>query len=173
MTNAKVFAADTLGKVATRLTEMFLRVKNRTFNSKYVLNSLQLIIESDETLVPSSNGSALRFYEKEMRTGVRLDLEGKMTGGNGSIAFRNRIRDLLKQGKNKIALDLYDLIYIDSYGIAEIVSALDAAMQTNGKIIILHLREGKVKNRLIEANLLTAFEIAITEEEAIQHLFKL
>jgi anti-anti-sigma regulatory factor len=120
----------------------------------------------------SNNRYPLSLHEKEMRKGVRLDLNGRMIGGVGSIAFRNRIRDLLKQGKNKIALDLYDVISIDSFGMDEFVSALVAAVQTNGKIIFLHLRDGKVKRNLIEANLLIAFEIARTEEEAIQLLSK-
>ena len=51
-----------------------------------------------------------------------LDCSGKITLGEGTMAIRNTVRDVLKNGGKKIILNLADVNYIDSSGIGELVS---------------------------------------------------
>ena len=55
-----------------------------------------------------------------------LDMEGKVTIGEGSVALRTTIRRLLGEGKTKILLNLGGVGYIDSSGIGELVSSFTA-----------------------------------------------
>jgi anti-anti-sigma regulatory factor len=49
-----------------------------------------------------------------------LDLDGKVTIGEGSVALRGAIRRVLGEGKTKLLLNLGHVGYIDSSGIGEL-----------------------------------------------------
>ena len=46
-----------------------------------------------------------------------LDCSGRITLGEGTMAVRNTVRDILKGNGKKIILNLADVNYIDSSGI--------------------------------------------------------
>ena len=47
-----------------------------------------------------------------------LDLKGKMTLGEGDEALKDKINSLVLQGRKKLVLNLADVPYIDSAGLA-------------------------------------------------------
>jgi anti-sigma B factor antagonist len=64
-------------------------------------------------------------------TGVSvLELSGRITAGEALTEFRNRIRDEVAKGHNKILIDLKEVSYIDSSGLGEMVLALGTVTQT-------------------------------------------
>ena len=52
-----------------------------------------------------------------------VDMNGRITLGEGSVILREAVKDLLAKGQKKILLNLGDVTYIDSSGIGELVSA--------------------------------------------------
>ena len=64
-------------------------------------------------------------------TGVSvLEMSGRITAGEALTEFRNRIRDEVAKGHNKILIDLKEVSYIDSSGLGEMVLALGTVTQT-------------------------------------------
>ena len=64
-------------------------------------------------------------------TGVSvLEMSGRITAGEALTEFRNRIRDEVAKGHNKILINLKEVSYIDSSGLGEMVLALGTVTQT-------------------------------------------
>ena len=66
----------------------------------------------------------LNLTERQAGDITILDMNGKVTIGEGSVALRTTIRRLLGEGKKKILLNLGSVGYVDSSGIGELVSSL-------------------------------------------------
>jgi anti-sigma B factor antagonist len=95
-----------------------------------------------------------------------LDLDGKVTIGEGSVALRSAIRRVLGEGKNKILLNLGSVGYIDSSGIGELVSSFTAVNKEGGTLKLLNLTE-KIQDLLAITKLLTVFDVFESESEAL------
>ena len=95
-----------------------------------------------------------------------LDLDGKVTIGEGSVALRNAIRRLLGEGKNKILLNLGGVGYIDSSGIGELVSSFTAVNKEGGVLKLLNLTQ-KIQDLLAITKLLTVFDVYDSEADAL------
>src|SRR5688500_20179498 len=91
-----------------------------------------------------------------------LDLDGKVTIGEGSVALRNAIRRLLGDGKNKILMNLGGVGYIDSSGIGELVSSFTAVNKEGGTLKLLNLTQ-KNQDLLAITKLLTDIDIYATD----------
>lgn len=95
-----------------------------------------------------------------------LDCSGKITLGEGTMAVRNRVRDILQSDGKKIILNLADVSYIDSSGIGELVSTYTTVTSNGGQLKILNLNK-KVKELLTITKLLTVFQIFDDEKTAV------
>jgi anti-sigma B factor antagonist len=95
-----------------------------------------------------------------------LDMEGKVTIGEGSVALRTTIRRLLGDGKTKILLNLGKVGYIDSSGIGELVSSFTAVNKEQGTLKLLNLTQ-KIQDLLAITKLLTVFDVFENEDEAL------
>ena len=95
-----------------------------------------------------------------------LDLDGKVTIGEGSVALRNAIRRLLGDGKNKILMNLGGVGYIDSSGIGELVSSFTAVNKEGGTLKLLNLTQ-KIQDLLAITKLLTVFDVFDDEATAL------
>lgn len=108
----------------------------------------------------------LNISERQAGDITILDLDGKITIGEGSVALRNAIRRLLGEGKNKILLNLGSVGYIDSSGIGELVSSFTAVNKENGQLKLLNLTQ-KIQDLLAITKLLTVFDVFEDEGEAL------
>ena len=108
----------------------------------------------------------LNISERQAGDVTILDLSGKITIGEGSVALRNTIRRLLGEGKNKILLNLGGVGYIDSSGIGEVVSSFTAVNKENGQLKLLNLTQ-KIQDLLAITKLLTVFDVFEDEGEAL------
>ncbi len=109
----------------------------------------------------------------EMRTvrDVRiLDCSGKITLGEGTMAVRNTVRDILKENGKKIILNLADVNYIDSSGIGELVSTYTTVTNAGGQLKLLSLTK-KIHELLQITKLLTVFQVFDSEEAAVNSFF--
>ena len=108
----------------------------------------------------------LNISERQAGDITILDLSGKITIGEGSVALRNTIRRLLGEGKNKILLNLGSVGYIDSSGIGELVSSFTAVNKESGQLKLLNLTQ-KIQDLLAITKLLTVFDVFDDEGEAL------
>ena len=108
----------------------------------------------------------LNISERQAGDVTILDMSGKVTIGEGSVALRNTIRRLLGEGKKKILLNLADVGYIDSSGIGELVSSFTAVNKESGSLKLLNLTQ-KIQDLLAITKLLTVFDTYDDEGEAL------
>jgi len=110
--------------------------------------------------------SELKIVERQAGDVTILDLEGKITIGEGSVALRTVVRHLLSEGKKKILLNLGGVSYIDSSGIGELVSSFTTVSKEGGSLKLLNLTQ-KVQDLLAITKLLTVFDVYENEDEAL------
>ena len=108
----------------------------------------------------------LNISERQAGDVTILDMDGKVTIGEGSVALRNTIRRLLSEGKKKILLNLGSVSYVDSSGIGELVSSFTAVNKENGTLKLLNLTQ-KIQDLLAITKLLTVFDVYESEGEAL------
>ncbi len=108
----------------------------------------------------------LNISERQAGDITILDLNGKVTIGEGSVALRTTIRRLLGEGKNKILLNLGGVGYIDSSGIGELVSSFTAVNKEGGQLKLLNLTQ-KIQDLLAITKLLTVFDTFDDEGDAL------
>jgi len=108
----------------------------------------------------------INISERQAGDVTILDLDGKVTIGEGSVALRNAIRRLLGEGKNKILLNLGGVGYVDSSGIGELVSSFTAVNKEGGVLKLLNLTQ-KIQDLLAITKLLTVFDVYENEGEAL------
>ena len=108
----------------------------------------------------------LNIAERQAGDITILDMDGKVTIGEGSVALRNTIRRLLGEGKKKILLNLGNVGYIDSSGIGELVSSFTAVNKEDGSLKLLNLTQ-KIQDLLAITKLLTVFDVFENEGEAL------
>jgi anti-sigma B factor antagonist len=95
-----------------------------------------------------------------------LDCSGKITLGEGTMAVRNNVRDILKRDVKKIILNLADVNYIDSSGIGELVSTYTTVTNNGGQLKLLNLTK-KIQELLAITKLLTVFQVFEDEQSAL------
>jgi anti-sigma B factor antagonist len=110
----------------------------------------------------------LNITERQAGDITILDMSGKVTIGEGSVALRNTIRRLLGEGKKKILLNLGQVGYVDSSGIGELVSSYSAVNREGGSLKLLNLTQ-KIQDLLAITKLLTVFDVFDSESEAVSN----
>lgn len=108
----------------------------------------------------------LNLTERQAGDITILDMDGKVTIGEGSVALRNMIRRLLGEGKKKIVLNLSGVGYVDSSGIGEFVSSFTAVNKEEGSLKLLNLTQ-KIQDLLAITKLLTVFDVYDSETDAL------
>ncbi len=108
----------------------------------------------------------LNITERQAGDITILDMSGKVTIGEGSIALRTTIRRLLGEGKKSILLNLGSVGYVDSSGIGELVSSFTAVNKEGGSLKLLNLTQ-KIQDLLAITKLLTVFDVYDSESEAL------
>ncbi|HJT29550.1 MAG TPA: STAS domain-containing protein [Pyrinomonadaceae bacterium] len=108
----------------------------------------------------------LNINERQAGDVTVLDMSGKITIGEGSVALRTAIRRLLEEGKKRILLNLSGVSYVDSSGIGELVSSYTAINKEGGQLKLLNLTQ-KIQDLLTITKLLTVFDVYDNETEAL------
>ena len=109
---------------------------------------------------------ALTIASRELDGVTVLDLNGRITLGEGSVQIRDAIRDLIAKGQKRILLDLGEVNYIDSSGLGELVSAYTTVKNQGAALKLLKLTR-KVHDLLQLTKLYTVFDIYDDEASAI------
>ena len=109
---------------------------------------------------------ALTIATREVDGVIVLDLNGRITLGEGSVQLRDAIRSQISKGKKNILLNMGDVNYIDSSGLGELVSAFTTAKNQQADVKLLNLTK-KVHDLLQLTKLYTVFDIYDDEASAI------
>ena len=108
----------------------------------------------------------LNIRERQAGDVTILDLEGRITIGDGNVSLRNAIRRLIQEGKKKILLNLAGVGYVDSSGIGELVSSYTTIGREKGQLKLLNLTQ-KIQDLLAITKLLTVFDVYEDEQTAL------
>jgi len=96
-----------------------------------------------------------------------VDASGRITLGEGSSTFRDKIKELVGGGGKKILLNMGDITYIDSSGIGELVSSFTSVQNSGGTLKLLNLTK-RVHDLLQITKLYTVFEVHDDEAAAVR-----
>ena len=114
---------------------------------------------------------SMKFKTRQVDGVTVLDLNGRITLGEGSVTLRDAVRDVLAKGSSKILLNLANVDYIDSSGIGELVSAYTTVKNAGGELKLLQLTK-KVHDLLQITKLYTVFDVSDDEASAIASFSK-
>jgi anti-sigma B factor antagonist len=108
----------------------------------------------------------LNIVNKQVGDVSVVALKGRIVLGEGSSALRERVKNLVEDGKKKIVLNMTNVTYIDSAGLGTLVAAHVSAKKVG---TALHLSDlgTKFHEVLQLTRLLTVFNVYATEAEAI------
>lgn len=110
---------------------------------------------------------ALQGTFREIGEIAIMDFSGKITLGEGSSTLRKTIRELVDKGHRKILINLFDVDYIDSSGIGELVSGYTTVRSAGGELKLLNLTR-RVHDILQITRLFTVFDVQSEEEAALR-----
>jgi anti-sigma B factor antagonist len=95
-----------------------------------------------------------------------IDVNGRMTLGEGQELLRDKVNSLIQQGQKKLVLNLAEVPYIDSAGLGEIVRTYTTVSRQGGALKLLSLTK-RIQDLLAITKLLTVFETFDTETDAV------
>ena len=109
----------------------------------------------------------LQIDTREVDHVTILDISGRIVLGDEIHDLREAVRDLIKQDKKKIILNLANVDYIDSSGVGELVGSFTAVRNAGGELKLLNLTQ-KVHDVLYVTKLYTVFDIRDDEFTAVK-----
>jgi anti-sigma B factor antagonist len=125
-----------------------------------ILDRLGLAVEGH---TPAKMQTAVRHAE-----GVAIvDIEGRITLGEGNIMLRETIRQLVEKGSKKILLNLHGVGYVDSSGVGELVKSYTTVRAQGGQMKIVNLSR-RLYDLLQMTRLYMVFDIQPDEASAIR-----
>lgn len=109
----------------------------------------------------------LYIVEKIVDDVTLLDLRGRITLGDETVALRERVKKLVEDGHTRLILNLEQVEYIDSVGLSSLVACYTASRKQGGDLKLLHLTK-RVRDLLQITRLITVFDCYDTLEQAQQ-----
>lgn len=108
----------------------------------------------------------MKIYQRNEEQVTILELEGRITIGEGDVMMREAIMGLLEGGQRSILLNMARVSYMDSSGVGELLSCLTQVTEAGGAFKLLNIST-KIKNLLHIAQILSVFEYFNDEETAL------
>ncbi len=109
----------------------------------------------------------MKFTLKVVGDVCVLELDGKFMAGGDSFFLREKLKNVVSMGIQKVLIDMDNVPYIDSTGVGFLVSTHTSLTNDGGQLKLL-----KVKPKILEVfkimNLLSVFEIFDDEEQAMK-----
>ena len=108
----------------------------------------------------------MEFEEREVDGKLVLTLVGKRLDAAAAPVFKHKMVDLINQGQTRIALNMSNVDFMDSTGLASLLSSLKS-MGDKGKIVLFSLNK-RIKQLFtitrLDKGVLQIFE---TEEDSL------
>lgn len=109
---------------------------------------------------------SFRATSREVGDVTVIDMDGRITLGEGSALLRDLVHEKLSTGHKKILMNLAGINYIDSTGLGELVSGYRMVKSEGGELKLLNLNK-KVSDLLQITKLYTVFDIHTQEAQAV------
>jgi anti-sigma B factor antagonist len=100
---------------------------------------------------------------------VILDINGRLTLGEGTVTLRTAVQKLLEEGDRKLVMNLAEVDYVDSGGLGELITAFTTVRAHGGQLKLLNLTR-RIQDLLQITKLLTVFDSFDSETEAIKSM---
>ncbi len=111
----------------------------------------------------------MRIQEELRGDIVILTLKGDMMGDPDTGVFREKIKETLEKGTNKIILDLSGVKWMNSLGLGALISTFTSVKNHDGDMVITNVTK-KVKSLFMITQLIKVFKHYDTIDEAISAL---
>ncbi|MCB1044990.1 MAG: STAS domain-containing protein [Acidobacteria bacterium] len=108
----------------------------------------------------------MKVHQRQEGEITVLDLEGRITIGEGDVILRDSIQGLLQSGHQKILLNMARIAYMDSSGVGELLGVFQSVTSHGGKLKLLNIST-KIKDLLQITQLLSVFEYFNDEQKAL------
>ncbi|MBL8187052.1 MAG: STAS domain-containing protein [Acidobacteria bacterium] len=95
-----------------------------------------------------------------------LDLDGKITLGEGDVLLRDTISKLVDNKTVKVILNLENVSYMDSGGLGEVVRSYTSVRNAGGDVKLLKVAK-RISDLLTITKLHTVFDTFDDEAEAV------
>jgi anti-sigma B factor antagonist len=96
-----------------------------------------------------------------------LDVSGRITVGEGNVMLREIVRELVEKGGKRVLLNLYEVDYVDSSGLGELVRIHTTLRKAGGQMKLVNLSK-KVQDLLQMTSMNAVFDIQKNEASAIR-----
>jgi len=109
---------------------------------------------------------SLKATSREIGGVTVIDLDGRITLGDGGALLRDLIREKVNSGHKMLLLNLAGVNYIDSTGLGELVSGYRLVKAQNGELKLLNLTK-RISDLLQITKLYPVFDIHDDEVKAV------
>ena len=109
----------------------------------------------------------LKVDTRKVGNVVIVDLCGDIALGKHAGELRETIRELLLKGHKRILLNMGEVDYVDSSGLAELVSSMTSAGSRGGALKLLNVQK-KVSEAMRVTRIATVFQIFNDESDALR-----
>jgi anti-sigma B factor antagonist len=96
-----------------------------------------------------------------------LDLNGKLTLGEGAEILKDKVHSLVFQSRTQLIVNLAAVPYIDSGGLGELVASYTTVAKAGGRLTLLNVNK-KNHDLLSITKLVTVFETFDSEPDAVE-----
>ena len=96
-----------------------------------------------------------------------LDLNGKLTIGDGAQLLKDKSESLVFQGRKHVIVNLGSVPYIDSGGLGQLVACFTTLTRAGGRLTLVNLNT-RNHDLLSITKLVSVFETFDTERDAIE-----
>ena len=111
----------------------------------------------------------LKIEERQAGEVTLLELEGRLTLGDETTAYRERVKQLLDARRNKIIVRLQKISRLDSAGVGILLASVKSARSAGGDLRLLELSQ-QVRDVLTLIGVATkpdVVRIFLSEQEAL------
>ena len=109
----------------------------------------------------------MEITERVVDTITILDLNGKLTIGDGAQLLKDKSESLVFQGRNRVIVNLAAVPYIDSGGLGQLVACYTTVAKAGGRLKLLNV--GTRNHDLLSiTKLVSVFDTFDSEKEAIE-----
>ena len=112
------------------------------------------------------SASKLEIKERELKGAVVLDVVGEFAVGSAHELLLEKVREQISAGRRQVVINLSQCRRIDSAGLGELVTCLVTATRHDASLSLANVPQ-PIRGLMKMTNLLKAFEIYETEEEAV------
>ncbi len=109
----------------------------------------------------------LDYVDWDVEDVTVINLNGRITLGEGTQRLRKAVREVLDRGRTNILLNFDEVFYVDSSGLGELVISRKAVLEKDGKLKLMKLNQ--ITRDLIQmTRLYTLFEVFADEHSALE-----